>query len=58
MELIYKYNNGIKKNHTTFISKKNIMKECEDATQVAIYKIHANYKTEQKTEYITTLLLK
>lgn len=53
MKLMYVYNNDVIKYHTTFINKKNIIKECKDATQVAIYKI----KTE-KREYITTLLIK
>lgn len=57
MKLIYKYDNGIVKRHTTYINKKNIYKECEASTRVSIYKAHTLYMTE-KLEYITTLLLK
>ena len=53
MKLMYVYNNDIIKYHTTFINKKNIIKECKNATQVAIYK-----NKEVKKEYITTLLIK
>ena len=54
MKLRYKYDNGIEKDHSKFISQKTILAECEDAKQVAIYKIHTIYQTEEKEEYITT----
>ncbi len=57
MNLLYKYSNGEEKRHTTFINSKTILKECGQSKTVNIYKIKKQYKTEETSEYITTLLI-
>lgn len=57
MDLLYKYSNGVEKRHTTFIKNNTILKECENSKTVDIYKIKKQYTTENKKEYITTLLI-
>lgn len=57
MKLKYYYNNGKVTDHTTYIADKTMLKEAENSTKVAIYKVTNNYDTngEQIEKYITTL---
>lgn len=57
MKLKYYYNNGKVAEHTTYIADKTILKEAEESTKVAIYKVTNKYNTdgEQIEKYITTL---
>lgn len=57
MKLKYYYNNGKVTEHTTYIKNKTMLKEAENSTKVAIYKVTNNYDTngEQIEKYITTL---
>ncbi len=57
MKLLYIYSSGHTKEHTKFINKKNINKEKNGAKFVSIYKMHKLYQTEQRPEYVTTLIL-
>lgn len=57
MKLLYIYSNGETKEHTKYINKKNINKEKRNAKFVSIYKIHKLYQTEERPEYVTTLIL-
>lgn len=57
MELKYYYNNGKVTDHTTYIADKTMLKEAENSTKVAIYKVTNNYDTngEQIEKYLTTI---
>lgn len=57
MKLLYIYSNGETKEHTKYINKKNINKEKRDAKFVSIYKMRKLYQTEERPEYVTTLIL-
>lgn len=57
MKYRYYYNNGKIVDHTKLIENKTIRKEKENATGVIIYKVHTIYETEEREEYLTTLLL-
>ena len=57
MELKSYYNNGKVTDHTTYIADKTMLKEAENSTKVAIYKVTNNYDTngEQIEKYLTTI---
>lgn len=57
MKLKYYYNNGKVTEHTTYIADKTMLKEAENSTKVAIYKVTNNYDTngEQIEKYLTTI---
>ena len=57
MKLRYKYDNGEVIEHTKFVNSKTMDKEKGEATQVMIYKVHTVYETEEREEYITTIIL-
>lgn len=56
MKLIYLYDNGNKKTHSKYISKKTILKEKGNSSFVAIYQARKKCNME-RVEYITTLIL-
>ena len=69
-KIVYVYSNGIKKEHSKYINKKNILKESKGAKRCNIYEKKSMLETvcfgiaeNQKeyvtrTKFITTLLLK
>lgn len=57
MKIRYKYNNGDIIDHTKFVSKTTIEKEKGDATRVNVYKVHTVYQTEEREEFVETLIL-
>ena len=57
MKYRYYYNDGKIIDHTKLIENKTIRKEKGNATGVIIYKVHTIYETEERKEYLTTLLL-
>lgn len=58
MKYRYYYDNDKIIDHTKLIENNTIRKEKGNATIVNIYKVHTIYKTEEREEYLTTLLLK
>ena len=61
-KLVYEYTNGLQKIHTTFITKKTMLRESKGARRVTIYKcdeLELIKREEGYTsgEYITTILL-
>ena len=53
----YYYDNGNVKEHTKLIERKTIEREKENSTRVKIYKVYTVYETEEREEYVTTLIL-
>jgi hypothetical protein len=56
MKLKYYYDNGKVTEHTTYVGKKTILREKENATKVSIYKVHTRFG-EEVEKYSTTLSL-